>query len=119
VHGIGQWHYARYPGYQSVCVAGQSRVLRSPRKQRESATIMEIIIRQGRRNRSTSRTSIDYFYVRFTDNLFDNFYLSMCTTSLKYNFEKSTHYTRILLYVKKEDILPPKVHLCFAKMWRN
>lgn len=61
VHGIGQRHYARYPGYQSVCVAGQSRVLWSPRKQRESAMIMEIVIRQGRQNRS-ARTSIGYFY---------------------------------------------------------
>lgn len=61
VHGVGQWHHARYPGYQPIRGAGQSRVLRSPREQRESAMIMEIAVPQGQRNRS-AKTGIGYFY---------------------------------------------------------
>lgn len=70
VHGFGQWHHARYSGHQSVRVAGQSRVLRSPGEQRESAMIMEIVLPQGRRNRATGA---GYFYDSQILNVFDNF----------------------------------------------
>lgn len=47
MHGVGQRHYPRYPGHQPVRVAGQSRVLRSPREQRKASMIMEIVVAKG------------------------------------------------------------------------
>lgn len=58
VHGIRQRHHARHPGHQPIRVAGQSRVLRSPREQRKASMIMEIVIRQGRSNYGTRRAAL-------------------------------------------------------------
>lgn len=104
VHGVGQWHHARHPGYQPIRVSGQSRVLRSSGEQRESAMIMEI---HAKGNEIVARETGIGYLLRFADNFFDNF-------SLQYIQALniiSTRYTS-LSRVKRKDIPPFKVFTC-------